>query len=93
VYCSEVEEVLSKHPSILEIAVIGVPLPTEGEEVTAVVTLRKGEKLTIEELKQFCHGQIADYKIPTGLEIVETLARTSVGKLNKQAIRQQFWLR
>jgi len=92
VYCSEVEEVVSKHPSILEIAVIGTPLPTEGEEVTAVVTLKEESMLTLEELKQFCLGQIADYKIPTRLEVVENLARTSVGKLNKLAIRKQFWL-
>jgi long-chain acyl-CoA synthetase len=92
VFCSEVEEVLSKHPSILEIAVIGTPLSDEGEEVTAVVTLRKESEITLEELKQFCLQQIAEYKIPTRLEIVETLNRTSVGKLNKAAIRKQFWL-
>lgn len=92
VYCSEVEEVLSKHPSIVEIAVIGTPLSDEGEEVTAVVALRKESVLTLKEIKQFCLQQIAEYKIPTRLEIVEALARTSVGKLNKTAIRKQFWL-
>jgi acyl-CoA synthetase (AMP-forming)/AMP-acid ligase II len=92
VYCSEVEEVLSKHPSILEVAVIGTPLPEEGEEVAAVVTLRKDLELTLGELKQFCLNQIAGYKIPTRLEIVGTLARTSVGKLNKAEIRKPFWL-
>lgn len=89
VYTSEVEEVLSKHPAILDIAVIGTPLPDEGEEVTAVVTLRKESVLTIEELTQFCLPVIAEYKIPTRLEIVETLDRTAVGKLNKEAIRKR----
>jgi acyl-CoA synthetase (AMP-forming)/AMP-acid ligase II len=92
VYCSEVEEVLGKHSSILEIAVIGTPLLDEGEEVTAVVVLRKESMLTLGELTQFCLPQIAEYKIPTRLEIFETLARTSVGKLNKAEIRKQFWL-
>ncbi|MFE4711650.1 class I adenylate-forming enzyme family protein [Paenibacillus sp. NPDC056722] len=88
VYCSEVEEVLSKHPLILETAVIGTPLPDEGEEITAVVILRQGSVLTLGEIQQFCLPQIAEYKIPTRLKIVETIARTSVGKLNKTEIRK-----
>lgn len=92
VYCSEVEEVLSKHPLILEIAVIGTPLPDEGEEVTAIVITEKEAELTIEELKLFCLNQLSEYKIPTRLEFVGALARTSVGKLNKAEIRKQYWL-
>jgi long-chain acyl-CoA synthetase len=91
VYCSEVEEVLSRHPTILEIAVIGTPLSEEGEEVTAVVTLKSNLEITLEEVAQYCFNQIAPYKIPTRLEIVESLPRTSVGKLNKAEIRNQFW--
>lgn len=91
VYCSEVEEVLSKHHLILEAAVIGTPLPDEGEEVTAVIIVKKDAVLTLEELQQFCMTQIAEFKIPTRLEIVNTLPRTSVGKLNKRAIRDKFW--
>ncbi|MDQ8736220.1 class I adenylate-forming enzyme family protein [Paenibacillus sp. LHD-38] len=93
VYCAEVEEVLSKHPSILDVAVVGVPLLDEGEEVIAVITLNEETILTLEELKQFCRQEIAEYKIPTHLEIVETLACTAVGKLNKAAIRNQLRLR
>ncbi|MNI40296.1 Long-chain-fatty-acid--CoA ligase [compost metagenome] len=91
VYCSEVEEVLSKHPAILEIAVIGTPLADEGEEITAVVTLQADSELTLEGLKQFCVQQIATFKIPTRLHIVESFPRTSVGKLNKVEVRKPFW--
>ncbi len=91
VYCLEVEEVLSKHPSILEIAVVGTPLSEEGEEVTAVVAVKSNSELTIEGLEQFCLNKIAPFKIPTRLEIVDSLPRTSVGKLNKTEIRKHYW--
>ncbi|OAB38774.1 hypothetical protein PMSD_07130 [Paenibacillus macquariensis subsp. defensor] len=90
VYCSEVEEVLSKHPAILEIAVIGTRLSNDGEEVTAVVTLQPDTDLTLEELKQFCLNQIALFKIPTRLEVVNAIPRTSVGKVNKAVIRKKY---
>ncbi|UHA75269.1 class I adenylate-forming enzyme family protein [Paenibacillus sp. 481] len=91
VYCAQVEEILSQHPPIHEVAVIGTPLPDEGEEVTAIVILKIDSTLTLSELEQFCLQQIAAYKIPTRLEIVTDLARTSVGKLDKATIRKQFW--
>ncbi|WP_186786241.1 class I adenylate-forming enzyme family protein [Paenibacillus agilis] len=91
VYCSEVEEVLSKHPSIREIAVIGTPLPDEGEEVTAVVTLNKKSWITLSELQQYFYRKLASYKVPTRLEIIDNLPKTAVGKLNKAAIRRKFW--
>jgi acyl-CoA synthetase (AMP-forming)/AMP-acid ligase II len=91
VYGSEVEEVLTSHPSILEAAVIGTPLPDEGEEVTAAVTLNSGADLSLEELQQFCADHLAAYKIPTRLLILESMPRTSVGKLNKAKLREPFW--
>ncbi|WP_339206766.1 class I adenylate-forming enzyme family protein [Paenibacillus sp. FSL K6-3182] len=92
VYCSEVEEALSKHPSIREVAVIGTPLLVDGEEVTAVVSLKGDAELTLADLKIFCHEQIAPFKIPTRLEIVASLPRTSVGKLNKAELKKPYWL-
>ncbi|GAA0136853.1 hypothetical protein YSY43_36940 [Paenibacillus sp. YSY-4.3] len=64
----------------------------DGEEVTAVVVLKKQFSLTLDDIKHFCRQHIAEYKMPTRLETVETLARTSVGKIDKQAIKKQFWL-
>jgi len=91
VYCSEVEEVLSKHPSIVEVAVIGTPLPEEGEEVTAIVITMPNSTITLTELKEYCHAQLAPFKIPTRLEMTSSLARTSVGKLNKAELRKHYW--
>jgi acyl-CoA synthetase (AMP-forming)/AMP-acid ligase II len=91
VYCSEVEEALSKHPFILEIAVVGTPLPEEGEEVTAVVILKSDRKLTLDGVKRFCFNQLAAFKIPTRLEIADAFPRTSVGKINKAEIRKHYW--
>ncbi|MFC5652201.1 class I adenylate-forming enzyme family protein [Paenibacillus solisilvae] len=90
VYAPEVEEVLGKHPSIREAAIIGTPLPNEGEEVTAVVTLHPEFELTLEAVRHYCHDRLASFKIPTRLEIVTSLPRTTVGKLNKTALRQQY---
>lgn len=64
----------------------------DGEEVTAVVSLKGDAELTLADLKIFCHEQIAPFKIPTRLEIVASLPRTSVGKLNKAELKKPYWL-
>ncbi|MBD8500492.1 class I adenylate-forming enzyme family protein [Paenibacillus arenosi] len=92
VYCSEVEEVLSRHPSIREIVIIGTPLPDEGEEVTAVITLNTKSWITLSELQQYFYRKLANYKVPTRLEIMDNLPRTTVGKMNKAAIRREYWM-
>ena len=91
VYGSEVEEALARHPAVAEVAVVGTPLADEGEEVTAVVVLKAGARATLEELRLCCEGQLAPYKHPTRLVTVDSLARTSVGKLDKAGIRKPFW--
>jgi len=91
VYCSEVEEVLSKHPFIVEIAVIGTPLNDEGEEVTAIVATKPNSTITLTELEEFCRSSLAPFKIPTRLQITDSIAKTSVGKLNKAELRKQYW--
>ncbi|MEK4849092.1 class I adenylate-forming enzyme family protein [Paenibacillus sp. FSL H7-0756] len=91
VYCVEVEQVISAHPSILEAAVIGTPLPDEGEEVTAVVVLKHMQTLALEDLQQFCGQSIAEYKLPTRLVITHSLFRTSVGKIDKKAIKNSIY--
>ncbi|MEK3718383.1 class I adenylate-forming enzyme family protein [Paenibacillus sp. FSL R7-0333] len=91
VYCAEVEQAISVHPSILEAAVIGTPLPDEGEEVTAVVVLKDEQTLALEDLQQFCGQSIAEYKLPTRLVITQSLARTSVGKIDKKAIKETIY--
>ncbi|ETT77162.1 AMP-dependent synthetase and ligase [Paenibacillus sp. FSL R7-277] len=68
-----------------------MPLPDEGEEVTAVVILKDKQTLALEDLQQFCGQSIAEYKLPTRLVITQSLARTSVGKIDKKAIKDSIY--
>jgi acyl-coenzyme A synthetase/AMP-(fatty) acid ligase len=65
-----------------------MPLHGEGEEVTAVVVVRPGASLTLEDVWQRCDGQIARFKFPTRLEYVDALPRTPVNKINKAEVRR-----
>ncbi len=87
VYPREVEEVLYEHPDVVEAAVIGVPHPTLGEEVRAVVTLRPLATATEDELRDFVKGRVAAYKYPRTVHVVEELPKTATGKILKRAIR------
>ena len=64
VYPREIEEFLYSHPKIQDVQVIGVPDPRYGEEICAWMKLREGQSATAEEIRDFCRGQIAHYKIP-----------------------------
>jgi fatty-acyl-CoA synthase len=86
----EIEEFLHTHPDIVDGQVIGVPDARYGEEVMAVVMLRDGAPpLTIEGLRDFCTGQIAGFKIPRYLRIVEEFPLTITGKVRKTEMRRQ----
>jgi acyl-CoA synthetase (AMP-forming)/AMP-acid ligase II len=84
----EVEQVLSKHPAVAEAAVVGVPHPKLGEDVQAFLLLRSGQKATPEEVRAFCAGKLADYKIPRKVCIVDALPRGPLGKVLKSALRE-----
>lgn len=90
VYPSEVENILVSHPSIAEVAVIGLPHPKWGECVTAVAVLRPGEDLTLELLRDFAGSQLARYKLPLRLELVSELPRNPAGKVLKYKLRDAF---
>ncbi|WP_158019253.1 AMP-binding protein [Mycobacterium basiliense] len=86
----EIEECLYTHPDIVDAHVIGVPDERLGEELMAVIKLRDGApELTIERLHEFCADQIARFKIPRYLRIVEEFPMTVTGKVRKVEMRQQ----
>jgi fatty-acyl-CoA synthase len=86
----EIEECLYTHPDIVDGHVIGVPDARYGEELMAVVKLRDGApELTIDGLREFCTGQIARFKIPRYLWIVDEFPMTVTGKIRKVEMRQR----
>ena len=91
VYPAEVEQVLGAHPSILEVAVIGIPDQKYGEALLAVAVLKQGASLGQQELLEFCREKIAGYKIPRQLIIVDALPRNASGKILKTALREPYW--
>ncbi|MBB3037250.1 AMP-binding protein [Hoyosella altamirensis] len=86
----EVEDALSLHPAIQEVAVIGIPDQKWGELVTALVVSRDPE-LTGEALIAHCREHLAGYKCPKRIDFIEALPRTATGKVQKFKLRQPFW--
>jgi len=89
VYPAEVESVLYEHPAIVEVAVIGVPDERWGEAVAAVVVLKEGTSLTLEELRDFAGRSLARYKLPSHLSFVDVLPRNPAGKVLKFELRER----
>lgn len=88
VWPREVEEVLYEYPAVKEAAVIGVADPYRGEAVKACIVLKEGfrGRASAEEIIQFCKDKIAGFKVPTQVEFVEDLPKTSAGKVLKRAL-------
>jgi long-chain acyl-CoA synthetase len=86
VYPNEVEEVISSHPMVLEVAVIGVPDRNSGEAVKAFV-VKKDPSLTSEMLRTFCKERLTGYKCPRQIEFRETLPKSNVGKILRKDLR------
>jgi fatty-acyl-CoA synthase len=89
VYPREIEEFLYRHPKVRDVQVIGVPDEKYGEEIMAWIILREGEAATTEEIRDFCRGQIAHYKIPRYVRFVDGFPMTVTGKVQKFAMREQ----
>jgi fatty-acyl-CoA synthase len=88
IYPREIEEYLYTHAKISDVQVIGVPDAKYGEEVVAWVKIKPGEQLTEDELRDYCRGQIAHYKIPRHIKFVEAFPMTVTGKVQKYLMRQ-----
>ncbi|GAB3359545.1 class I adenylate-forming enzyme family protein [Amycolatopsis echigonensis] len=92
VYPREVEDVITAHPDVNEVAVVGVPHEKWGEAVHACVSLRSGSTLTLEQLQQHCRDSgLATYKKPLSLEVVDEIPKTAVGKVFRRAMRERHW--
>jgi fatty-acyl-CoA synthase len=90
VYPREIEEFLYRHPKIQDVQVFGVPDERYGEELCAWVKIRAGESLTEDDVRAFCKGQIAHYKIPRHVRFVEEFPMTVTGKMQKFLMREQM---
>lgn len=88
----EVEDALCSHPSVAEVAVIGVPDDKWGETVKALVVLAAGAQASERELIDHCRARLAHYKCPTSVEFRAELARTATGKLQKFLLRAPYWV-
>ncbi|MDE0215425.1 MAG: AMP-binding protein, partial [bacterium] len=89
VYPREIEEYLYRHPDVVEVQVIGVPDARYGEEIMAWVQLRDGVALEADDVKEFCRGQIAHYKIPRYIKFTDQFPMTITGKIQKYLMREQ----
>ncbi|MBX6396047.1 MAG: AMP-binding protein, partial [Alicyclobacillaceae bacterium] len=90
VAAGEVEAVLLQHPAVADAAVIGAPDPVRDEKIIAYVILHPESRVSAEDLKDYCRERLAPFKVPEAVIFVEEFPRTSVGKIQKHVLRQQF---
>ncbi|WHY78918.1 fatty acid--CoA ligase family protein [Neobacillus sp. WH10] len=88
VYPREVEEVIYNHPDVVEVAVVGVPEPNQGEAVNAYV-VSKNPELSKEQILEYCKEHLAKYKVPTTIEFLEELPKNTTGKILRRALKAQ----
>jgi acyl-CoA synthetase (AMP-forming)/AMP-acid ligase II len=88
VYPAEIETVLREHPAVADCAVYGLPDANWGEKVCAAIEVRSGQSVTEDDVVSFMKRQIAGYKVPKMIEIVEALPRTASGKIQRGKVRQ-----
>ncbi|MEV5805100.1 AMP-binding protein [Streptomyces parvulus] len=91
IYPREVEEFLYGHPKIADVQVVGVPHERYGEEVLACVVPRDpADPLTLEDLRSYCDGQLAHYKVPSRLQLLDSFPMTVSGKVRKVELRERY---
>ena len=90
VWPREVEEVISQHPAVQEVAVAGIPDPYKGEAVAAWIVLKPGMAATVDDIRAFCKERMAAYKVPSRIEFRETLPKTMVGKVLRRSLVDEY---
>jgi len=93
VYPAEIEKVLSEHPKISNVSIIGVPDEKWGETGKAFIVPQEGQSLTSEEVIAFLKDKVAKYKYPTHIEFVESLPMTASGKIAKAELKKRYGVR
>lgn len=88
VYPNEIENVLASHPKVLEVAAIGIPDAKSGEVIKAFI-VKKDKSLTEEEVKEFCHANLTNYKVPKYIEFRNELPKTNVGKILRRSLKEE----
>lgn len=88
IYPREIEEFLYTHPKIADVQIVGLPDLQLGETVSAWIRLRPGEAATEDEIRSFCDGKIAHFKIPQYIRFVDSFPMTVTGKVQKYKIRE-----
>ena len=92
IYPAEAEQVLIDHPQVADVAVIGVPNQEMGEEVKAlVVPADPNDPPEPAALVAWCRERLAGYKCPRSVDVVDDIGRTTMGKVNKRALRVPYW--
>lgn len=90
VYPIEIEDVLYKHPKVMEAAVVGIPDEYRGETIKAFIVLKEGEQATEEEIIAYCREKLAAYKCPRFVEFMAEFPKTAVGKILKRTLKEQL---
>lgn len=88
VYPNEVEDVIAAMPGVKEVAVIGVPDPNTGEQVKALI-VKNNSKITVEDVRAYCHQHLTGYKVPRMVEFRDNLPKSPVGKILHRELRQK----
>ncbi len=91
IYPAEIEAILHGFPTVMDVAVFGIPDDEWGESVYCIVQARTGVTLDLDELRSFAEANMAKYKVPRGWEVRGELPRTDAGKLLKRVLRDEFW--
>ena len=85
----EVEAVISQHPAVADVAVIGVPDPMRDEAIKACIILQEGRTVTADEIIAFCAERLSKFRVPEFVEFRSEFPRTSVGKIQKHLLRRE----